>query len=329
MTTFARLAKIVSGEIEPKNWIERAFKALATAAGGKELPDVGTNDKDKYLHTNESTGALEWHEVEHEVPAFTREDEGKFLGVVEGLSGPEKAWGNVPGTLPAYTNADKGKSLQLDDGTTTHTETVTVIQQQTVTITESQGELAENSFNFDGITVNMTVSAIINGSPVTMTVIDGGSGALVLVNDSSITGYGVLIHITDNPGSVITNYETLSISATRTVTVYDVVPQWKAAGGGDAKYINLSISGTAQEPTIIADKTFNEIAAIYATGTIMAIRITGLMPNAIINLPFSGYSSTDDIYYFSGVTYKTSGHLMIIQANISSTGWELGPAEID
>ena len=27
-----------------------------------ELPDVGTNDKGKFLHTNESTGALEWAE---------------------------------------------------------------------------------------------------------------------------------------------------------------------------------------------------------------------------------------------------------------------------
>jgi hypothetical protein len=30
------------------------------AASASDLPDIGSSDKNKYLHTNESTGALEW-----------------------------------------------------------------------------------------------------------------------------------------------------------------------------------------------------------------------------------------------------------------------------
>ena len=32
------------------------------AASASDLPDIGSSDKNKFLHTNESTGALEWAE---------------------------------------------------------------------------------------------------------------------------------------------------------------------------------------------------------------------------------------------------------------------------
>ena len=35
----------------------------SASGGGSSLPDVTTNDKGKYLHTNESTGVLEWIEA--------------------------------------------------------------------------------------------------------------------------------------------------------------------------------------------------------------------------------------------------------------------------
>ena len=46
-----------------------------------ELPTVGSSDKDKYLHTNDSTGAVEWADAPNELPAVTDVDEGKVLTV--------------------------------------------------------------------------------------------------------------------------------------------------------------------------------------------------------------------------------------------------------
>ena len=47
-----------------------------------ELPTVGASDKDKYLHTNDSTGALEWAEGgSGGLPPVTASDAGKVLSV--------------------------------------------------------------------------------------------------------------------------------------------------------------------------------------------------------------------------------------------------------
>lgn len=46
-----------------------------------ELPAVETTDKDKYLHTNASTGAVEWADAPNELPAVAAVDEGKVLTV--------------------------------------------------------------------------------------------------------------------------------------------------------------------------------------------------------------------------------------------------------
>ena len=65
MTTFARLALVIQGKIPPCNWIERAFYTVINAL---KLPTVGASDKDKFLHTNASTGDLEWTEGGSVVP---------------------------------------------------------------------------------------------------------------------------------------------------------------------------------------------------------------------------------------------------------------------
>ena len=57
---------IVDIRIEPVDVvISDAFRAAVNETAPqtpKELPDVGSSDKGKFLHTNESTGALEWAE---------------------------------------------------------------------------------------------------------------------------------------------------------------------------------------------------------------------------------------------------------------------------
>lgn len=46
-----------------------------------ELPTVGSSDKDKYLHTNQSTGNVEWSSAPTELPSVSGTDEGKVLTV--------------------------------------------------------------------------------------------------------------------------------------------------------------------------------------------------------------------------------------------------------
>ena len=46
-----------------------------------ELPAVGSSDKDKYLHTNASTGNVEWSAAPTELPSVSGTDEGKVLTV--------------------------------------------------------------------------------------------------------------------------------------------------------------------------------------------------------------------------------------------------------
>ena len=63
----------------------------------QELPAVETTDKDKYLHTNASTGAVEWSAIEDELPAVTASDKDKFLHTNESTGALEWAEGGGSG----------------------------------------------------------------------------------------------------------------------------------------------------------------------------------------------------------------------------------------
>lgn len=68
-----------------------------------ELPTVGASDKDKYLHTNDSTGAVEWADAPDGLPAVTDVDAGKVLTV------------NNSGVWAAQTPASGGGVLVVTD----------------------------------------------------------------------------------------------------------------------------------------------------------------------------------------------------------------------
>ena len=63
----------------------------------QELPAVETTDKDKYLHTNASTGAVEWSAVEDELPAVTSSDKDKYLHTNDSTGALEWAEGGSGG----------------------------------------------------------------------------------------------------------------------------------------------------------------------------------------------------------------------------------------
>jgi hypothetical protein len=53
-------------------------------SGGGDLPSVTSSDYNKYLHTNTSTGELEWSTISSQLPSVSSSDNGKFLRVVNG-----------------------------------------------------------------------------------------------------------------------------------------------------------------------------------------------------------------------------------------------------
>ena len=78
-----------------------------------ELPTVGSSDKDKYLHTNASTGAVEWSAVEDELPTVTSADKDKFLHTNESTGAVE--WADAPSGMPSVTEQDAGKVATVNN----------------------------------------------------------------------------------------------------------------------------------------------------------------------------------------------------------------------
>ena len=70
----------------------------------QELPAVETTDKDKYLHTNASTGAVEWSAVEDELPAVTSSDKDKYLHTNDSTGALEWAEGGSGGGVLVVTS---------------------------------------------------------------------------------------------------------------------------------------------------------------------------------------------------------------------------------
>ena len=76
------------------------------------VPEVGENDKGKYLHTNEETGDKEWSNVPSELPTVGVSDKGKYLHT--NAETGDKEWSNVPSELPTVGVSDKGKYLHTN-----------------------------------------------------------------------------------------------------------------------------------------------------------------------------------------------------------------------
>ena len=83
---------------------EAEWNRIRAAGAATPLPAVGGSDKNKYLHTNGSTGAVEWETLDKELPTSSAGDKGKFLHL-NGYTG-NKEWANAPAELPTSPTTD-------------------------------------------------------------------------------------------------------------------------------------------------------------------------------------------------------------------------------
>ena len=79
------------------------------------VPEVGENDKDKYLHTNAETGNKEWSIIPSELPTVLPADKDKYLHT--NAETGNKEWSNIPSELPTVLPADKDKYLHTNEST--------------------------------------------------------------------------------------------------------------------------------------------------------------------------------------------------------------------
>ena len=77
-----------------KSIVDR-LSSISTAASTKELPTVGSDDKDKYLHTKATDGKLEWTAAPTELPTLPDTD-GEYellLTITDGT--PVLSWEEI------------------------------------------------------------------------------------------------------------------------------------------------------------------------------------------------------------------------------------------
>lgn len=112
---YQQMINAATGKYLPSVDAEDAGKVLTVGQDGsweadaipQELPTVEETDKDKFLHTNGTTGDLEWADAPSGMPEVTTQDAGKVATVNN--SGEWVAANPSGGQLPTPTAQDVGK----------------------------------------------------------------------------------------------------------------------------------------------------------------------------------------------------------------------------
>ena len=197
---------------------------------------------------------------------------GTEIALIKALGGNG---GGSGGGLPEYTNNDAGKSLLLAPTGETEQQTVTFIQQQTVAKdSHGEGELAEGTYDFSGLSegdaVNLTVNGVSNN-----TTVQKGDG-----NELYIATADIKISENGNVDFVNSSMQSATVSATAVMNVDKVAPVW----AGNVLVVH-NVNGTL-------DKTWNEIKAAMLSGGV----VVQFDENTITSYVELGYNGAYKVY---------------------------------
>lgn len=187
-------------------------------------------------------------------------------GVAEANGGTE---------LPEYTAADIGKSLSVVS-TGSSTETVTVIQEQTLTLTVGQSitdpvaYLAAGTYDFSSLSIGDTVTAVISidGEPGPGTG-EVTSGSILGLSDVLVIIFTVFAVASD--GTVYSGISgDLTISAIASITIHEPGIAW--AKPSPAYIVGFSVNVEEDAIVTTLDKTWQQI---YNAALFMPVLIVG------------------------------------------------------
>ena len=199
-----------------------------------ELPTVGSSDKDKFLHTNDSTGAVEWANAPTELPSVSGADEGKVLTVDSNGD-----W--VAADAPSASDIYLVKATFAEDQ-----------GEWSVTLDKTFAEISVAS-NADKIVLCIPYESAsgYNGYPCVMTVESNEAFATTDVNVESVV-YSFDFGVDSNDDTYV-NATTWS----------------KSGGGGDTEVVTFELRGLP--PKVFCDKTYDEIDEMLTAGkTVLA-----------------------------------------------------------
>lgn len=161
------------------------------------------------------------------------------------------------GSIPSFTNSDGGKVLSLKPTGETSNETITIIQQQTVS-TESHGigHLANETFDMSWMTQGDTATINLNGTEETYEVIRRDDSLVLVKQDSDLTIFISTGEVWWDEGSA-----TLSISGTAQKHVDIVAPTWSK----NAENI-LAVQIIQDNNRLVMNKTWKEMKDCFNAG---------------------------------------------------------------
>lgn len=169
------------------------------------------------------------------------------------------------GGLPEYENSDLGKALTLADSGKSITTTYTIVQEQTVALTNQGGQLADGSYDVSMVSNGDTVIVTHDGATYESVVEISGSTIVIELQNpppaseakggtKAVEELYTQIEIDQSGGTVLyPEGDSITIGVTKTVTEAIPAPAWSSSGG--VLVVHESVSGGVAT----LDKTYQEI----------------------------------------------------------------------
>lgn len=241
------------------------------------------------------------------LPEVTSDDNGDFLGVVDG----EWAKAPAPSSLPPYTSADKGKVLTVGETLLP----VIVIPEQTITA-ESGQPVPVTDYD------DAFFSSAAQGDKITATY-NGNTAELTATVDHDILTFAgrvgvpiLVLYVPDGdaPGGMTEGVylvgapDTYTITASAAGSAPSVEPKWEAAGGA----LVISASLVPDTTNIQLSETFDTIEQNMLSGKPVIVAV----PVAITDYVHEGAYSVTSVLYQPDPNGQTENDVYYVSVDL-------------